>query len=298
MSLTWKFVRESRRYLEHLREQIWAWTPLVSQAVRATLAPESNLIGTSIGYYTLFSLFPLTLLVVAIASLWVDPLLAESEIVQRMEFVAPALGELLGANLERIVAARGSVTSFATLMLLWSGSNIFNVLTQAIDKIWGADIEQRGAVWRHRGLGILMVLGFTAVVLVALLAEGVLLTIWSSMLPPEMDGLRPLTNRLWAVSVSVAVFGLLYYFLPHVKFVWREVLPGAILAGLLWDGAKRLFLAFVGTYLSRSNLVYGSVAAITAFMTWAYLSSIIFLFGGHLNVLYYRHVRRVEAAEM
>ncbi len=270
----------------------------MSQAVRATLAPESNLIGTSIGYYTLFSLFPLTLLVVAIASLWVDPLLAESEIVQRMEFVAPALGELLGANLERIVAARGSVTSFATLMLLWSGSNIFNVLTRAIDKIWGADIEQRGAVWRHRGLGILMVLGFTAVVLVALLAEGVLLTIWSSMLPPEMDGLRPLTNRLWAVSVSVAVFGLLYYFLPHVKFAWREVLPGAILAGLLWDGAKRLFLAFVGTYLSRSNLVYGSVAAITAFMTWAYLSSIIFLFGGHLNVLYYRHVRRVEAAEM
>jgi membrane protein len=61
------------------------------------------------------------------------------------------------------------------------------------------------------------------------------------------------------------------------------VLPGAILAGILWQTAKYLFLHFVSNYLSRSNLIYGSVGTIVAFLTWTYLSSLILLFGAYLN---------------
>ncbi|KAA3655420.1 MAG: hypothetical protein DWQ04_33580, partial [Chloroflexi bacterium] len=50
----------------------------------------------------------------------------------------------------------------------------------------------------------------------------------------------------------------------------------------------RAFLAFIGTYLSRSNLVYGSVTTIIVFLTWTYVSSIIFFFGSYLNVEYGR----------
>ncbi|MBU0705157.1 MAG: YihY/virulence factor BrkB family protein, partial [Chloroflexi bacterium] len=76
--------------------------------------------------------------------------------------------------------------------------------------------------------------------------------------------------------------------LPHGAATWREVLPGAIGAGFLWELAKKAFLFFVSTYISISNLVYGSVAAIIAFLAWAYLSSLIFLFGAYLSVSYYQ----------
>ena len=73
--------------------------------------------------------------------------------------------------------------------------------------------------------------------------------------------------------------------LPHGASSWREILPGAIGAGLFWELAKKAFLLFISTYISATNLVYGSLAAIIAFLTWAYLSGIIFLFGAYLAKL-------------
>jgi len=83
-------------------------------------------------------------------------------------------------------------------------------------------------------------------------------------------------------------FLLLYILLPHGASTWHEILPGAIGAGLLWELAKKAFLSFVSTYISVSNLVYGSVAAIIAFLAWAYLSGLIFLFGAYLSVSYFQ----------
>ena len=62
-----------------------------------------------------------------------------------------------------------------------------------------------------------------------------------------------------------------------------------MIAGLLWELAKKTFLLFVSTYISLSNLVYGSVAAMLAFLVWAYLSGLIFLFGANLSVSYYNY---------
>ena len=81
---------------------------------------------------------------------------------------------------------------------------------------------------------------------------------------------------------------VLYMMLPHGGSTWREILPGALGAGFLWELAKKAFLSFVSTYLSVSNLVYGSVAAIIAFLAWAYLSGLIFLFGAYLSVTYFQ----------
>jgi membrane protein len=92
---------------------------------------------------------------------------------------------------------------------------------------------------------------------------------------------------------------VIYTFLPHGTSTWREILPGAMGAGLLWEFAKKIFLFFVATYISLSNLVYGSVAAILAILTWAYLSGLIFLFGAHLSVFYHqRKQQQKEAASL
>lgn len=76
--------------------------------------------------------------------------------------------------------------------------------------------------------------------------------------------------------------------LPHGVSTWCEILPGAVGAGLLRELAKKAFLSFVSTFISVSNLVYGSVTAIMAFLTWAYLSNLIILFGAFLSDSYYQ----------
>jgi membrane protein len=89
---------------------------------------------------------------------------------------------------------------------------------------------------------------------------------------------------------------VLYMLLPHGAAGWREILPGALAAGLLWELAKKAFLFFVATYISVSNLIYGSVTAIMAFLLWAFLSGLIFLFGAFVSVAYYRLKQQRQAA--
>ncbi len=271
------------------------WLGLIWRSFQDALAPESQLVASSIGYFTLFSLFPLALLVFAIASNWLDPLLAEARIIDELEFIVPGFDSLLGANLQNLAKARGPITGVAAIMLIWSASSVFNVVTRAMDRIWGADINHRRSVWRHRTLAVIMVLIITTLLLIASTIEGTLLTILNSLLPEVLSGFGPFTTRFWAVFLNVLLFTLLYYFIPHVKVGWREVLPGAIMAGLLWQAAKQLFLYFVANYLSRSNLIYGSVGTIIAFLTWTYFSSLILLFGAYLNR--YAAVARQPVAE-
>jgi len=175
------------------------WGGLVVRSLQDALAPESQLIASSIGYFTLFSLFPLALLVIALASNWLDPLLAETRIVAELEFVVPGLNELLGENLQNLAAARGPVTGIAALVLVWSASSVFNVVTRAMDRIWGADINHRRSVWRHRTLAVIMVLIITGLLLLASTIEGTILTIINSLLPSGLAGIGPFTTSFWAV---------------------------------------------------------------------------------------------------
>ena len=259
------------------------WGRLSLRAIQLATAPESQLVASSIGSFTLFSVFPLALLAVALASNWLDPVLAETRIVAELEFVVPGLDTLLGANLQNLVQARGPVTGLAALALVWSASSAFNVITRAMDRIWGADINHRRSVWRHRTLAVLTVLLVAGLLMVATMVEGPALTIVNSLLPERLSRIGPYTDRFWAAFLNVVLFGVLYRFMPHVRLTWRDVLPGAILAGVLWQAAKQLFLLFIGRYLSSSNLVYGSVGAIIAFLMWTYVSSVILLFGALLN---------------
>jgi uncharacterized BrkB/YihY/UPF0761 family membrane protein len=101
----------------------------------------------------LFSVFPLLLLVVALASNWLDPVLAETRIVAELEFIVPGLDSLLGANLQSLVQARGPVTGVAALVLVWSSSAL-STSSPGHDRIWGADINHFRSMWRHRTLAV------------------------------------------------------------------------------------------------------------------------------------------------
>ena len=273
--------RRGRGQASSLNQQARGWPKILLKAVYLTFQPEAYLAAGAVAYFAFFSLFPLILLSIALASIWLDPALAQAYIMDRMEFVAPALGELLGTNLLQIVEARRSITGFALLALLWAASTIFHVITSALDQIW--QVETARPVWRYRGLAILIVLGICAALLLASVISSALLTALNAWLPEGFHRLDRLWETASSLTVTAVLFTLLYRYLPHTDLTWGDVLPGALAAGLLWEAAKRIFLYFVANYLSVSNLVYGSVAAIIVFLTWAYFSSLIFFFGAYLN---------------
>lgn len=210
-----------------LNERTRGWLWILANAAKEALKPDTAITAAAIAYFALFSLFPITLLSIAIASFSLGPSMDRQLIIQRLEFIAPALGQMLGQNIDEIIEARGSVT----------GSMIAHLRTLLPDPI----ISMGGGV-----------------------------------------------SLVLAILLDVALFMVLYMMLPHGGSTWRVILPGAMGAGFLWELAKKVFLSFVSTYISVSNPVYGSVAAIIAFLAWAYLSGLIFLFGAYLSVSYFQ----------
>ncbi len=267
-------------------EQTHGWLGMLVGAARQTLQPDSAITAAAIAYFALFSLFPLTLLSISIASFSLGPLMDQQLIVQKLEFIAPALGQLLGQNIGEIIRARGPVTSVAFVSLIWSASTIFYTLTQTLNEIWGN--QRSRPVWKRRGLAILFVLTFVGPALILASFASSMVANLRTWLPAQIFPVGVGISFLTAILLDIALFMVLYILLPHGGSKWREILPGAIGAGLLWELAKKAFLLFVSTYISVSNLVYGSVAAIIAFMAWAYLSGLIFLFGAYVSVSFYQ----------
>ena len=274
----------------------WAhgWLGVLAGAAQATLRPETGIIAAAIAYYALFSLFPLALLSVAIASFSLGPAMDQQLVVRQLEFIAPALGQLLGENIDQIIRARGPITGAALLGLIWAASAVFYTLSLTLNEMWG--IKRRRPGWMRRGLALLFVLAVVGPALFLTSLGGSLLANLRPWLPDSVTALAGGVGLALAIVLDVASFMLLYTLLPHGAAGWREILPGAIAAGLLWELAKKAFLLFVATYISVSNLIYGSVAAIMAFLLWAFLSGLIFLFGAFVSVTYHRLKQQRQAA--
>lgn len=288
--LATRYIRSAHR----LNEVTHGWPGVVAGAAREALKPDTAIAAAAIAYFAIFSLFPITLLSIAIASFGFGPLMDQQVVVQTLEFIAPALGQLLGQNIDEIIRARGPVSGVALIGLIWSASTIFYTLTQTLSGIWSG--ERRRPVWKRRGLAILFVLAFVGPALFLASLAGSVMTSLHTWLPGQFIPVGSGIGLVAALLLDVALFMVLYIMLPHGDSGWREILPGAIAAGLLWELAKKAFLFLVSTYISVSNLVYGSVAAIIAFLAWAYISGLIFLFGAFLSVSYCRLKRQQATA--
>jgi len=262
------------------------WLGVLASTAKEVLKPETAITAAAIAYFSLFSLFPITLLSISIASFSLGPSMDQQQIIQELEFIAPALGQLLGPNIDEVIEARGPVSGVALVGLIWSASTIFYTFTHTLNEIWG--VKQRRAVWKRRGLAILFVLALVGPTLFLASFASSMITHLGTFLPAPIISMGGIVSLVVAILFDVFLFMVLYMLLPHGLSTWREILPGAIGAGFLWELAKKAFLSFVSTYISVSNLVYGSVAAIIAFLVWAYLSGLIFLFGAYLSVSYFQ----------
>jgi membrane protein len=94
-------------------------------------------------------------------------------------------------------------------------------------------------------------------------------------------------SRLTAFLLLLAVFLLLYKFIPNVKTHWRYVWPGALLAAILFEIARTVFVLYLEKY-ANYQLIYGSIASIIVLLVWIYYSAFITILGAEFTFQYSR----------
>ena len=254
--------------------------------------------ASSIAYYALLSLFPFLLLALSIFS----QVTASDE--QRQAVLGfvfryfPRQFEFVSTQLEALAQTRLALSVVGSLVMVWAALGVFGAVTSALNHAWR--VERRPSYFKHKLVSFVMLLAaglllFLALALVSLL--GVLQTSRFGALlgaSPTLQTIRLYAAQNSTTLVLIVVVGLVYYFVPNTHVRFRDVWPGAVLAGVLWRVALLGFQWYVRD-LSRFTLIHGSIAAVVVFLVWVYVSAVILLYGAEFTAAYAR-LRRGEHA--
>jgi membrane protein len=247
--------------------------------------------AASVAYYTLISLFPISLLALAILG-EVTANAAERDAVVRFVFrYFPRQFDFITGQLDSFQTAPVSFGAGGMLMLVWASTGVFNALTSAVNHAWG--VEKRRSFLKHRLVSFLMLLSAGGVLL-----AGLTLASFVRLAESSRFG-TVLTNTVWlywtsgvtahyaATVLLILCVALVFYFIPNTKVRFRDVWPGAVLVGILWRIAFSLF-AWYASDLATWNVIHGSIAAVVVFLVWIYVSVVILLYGVEMTASYAR----------
>ncbi len=252
--------------------------------------------GAALAYYTLFSLAPLLVLVIAIVGLAFGRAAAEGEIVAQMA----GLVGTDGANMLQEMIARASqpttgiiatVVSLGTM--LFGASGVVGQLQGSLNQIWDAPPPPatRSAVRsviQRRALAVGMILGVGFLLLVSLVLSAALAALQEFVAQnlPLAGQLVPPLNFLFSFLVITALFAMIYKILPDVRLEWKDVWIGSAVTAILFSIGKSL----IGIYLGRAGVasVYGAAGSLVLVLLWIYYSAQLLFLGAEFTEVYAR----------
>ncbi len=252
--------------------------------------------GAALAYYTLFSLAPLLVLVIAVAGLAFGRAAAEGEIVGQMaDLVGENGAQMIQGMIARASApATGIVAGAASILtMLFGASGVVGQLQSSLNEIWKApppaptSSAVRNAL-RRRAIALGLVLGVGFLLLVSLVVSAGLEALHrfaSDRIPLAADVVPPI-NFAFSFVVITALFAMIYKILPDVRLEWRDVWIGAAVTALLFSLGK----SAIGLYLGRAGVtsVYGAAGSLVLVLLWIYYSAQLLFIGAEFTEVYAR----------
>jgi len=266
---------------------------LIDKSVNAWVDDYAPSMGAAIAYYTLFSLAPLLILLVALAGMFFGREAAQGEIMAQLQGrIGPEAASVVQDILRGLSGpARGLIASALGLItLLFGATSVFGELQSALNRIWRVPepASSSGLVnlLRTRLTSFAMLLGIGFLLLMSL-ALGTSLSVvsdWSDRWFGNRRGVLHALNFLVSFAINTGLFAALYKFIPRAKVNWRDVGVGALVTALLYEVGKLL----IGFYLGRSTVGsgFGAAGSIVVFLVWVYYSAQIFLLGAEFTWVY------------
>jgi len=286
------------KWLVHRIYRISHWWFLVFvSAARRFDKHDGVMRSAAISYFGLISFFPLVLVLITIGSYFLEATAVQRQVLGFVEVNAPTAVALIEGNMAQILRYRNTVGLLAIVAFFWSASAVFSAIDRSLNRIW--DVQVLRPYWRSKLIAILVIiaigflssLSFVITAIVSFVRHVILPFLafqWGVSLGP------------WNVVVviipyvsSILLFAAIYWIFPHMNVRFLDIWPGALVAGLVWEQAKRVFTDYVATF-GRYNLVYGSVGTIIALMVWFYLTALILLMGAEISASYSRAIRHLQ----
>lgn len=249
-------------------------------------------LGAALAYFTVFSLAPLVLILLAFFGLFFGSDHARDKIIEQLQYMIDPSGIQVIKDIATSAAKPQSgilATLLGIIVGLFGASGVFGQLQEALNTIWGVKAKPGAglsAFLRARFLSFAMVAGVCFLLLVSLTVESVLrgLSTYLQNLLPGGHVLALLLFLILDVGVVIALFAMIFRFLPDIKIGWRDVWIGASLTGLLFVLGKFILGLYLGSGAAGS--AYGAASSLITLLLWIYYSAQILLFGAEFTQVY------------
>ncbi|MGB7417109.1 MAG: YihY/virulence factor BrkB family protein [Thermosynechococcaceae cyanobacterium] len=240
--------------------------------------------AAALAYYTVFSLAPLLLLVVAIAGIFLGPEAAQGQIVSQFQGLLGKEGaEAIQSAIENASQSGSgllaSVISIVTLLL--GACGVFTQLQSALNTAWEVKAKPKLGIWgfiRSRFLSFSMILVIAFLLMVSLVVSAGLaaLSQFTGTLPGA-DFLWQILNVAIALGILTLLFAMIFKVLPDAKIAWNDVWVGAFITALLFSVGKQA----LGVYIGNGSMgsAYGAASFLLILLVWIYYSAQILFFG-------------------
>jgi membrane protein len=252
---------------------------------------ECMMMAASLAYYMIFSLPGFLVIVISVAGFFLGDQAVRARIEQEIQGVVGKGGvDQIDAMMKAARQGDGGIwpTLIGVAVLIFGATGVVAQLQYSLNRIWKVKADPRvGGIMpfiRKRILSFAMILAIAFFLLVSLVVTTVLNALdekIGSWLPDTVSKDLLLAGN-FAVSLLVvaAIFAAMLKWLPDASIAWRDVVLGAIVTALLFEGGKFL----VGLYLGRQNpSAYGPAAALVLILIWVYYSAMIFFLGAEFT---------------
>jgi len=253
-------------------------------SLRYLLATEVHAYAFSIAANVYLSFFPFTLLLLTICRRWLRWESAYGVILELLRIHLPRGADSIIRNLSQLAQGRPRLQLISVLVLCFTSSGVFLPLEVALNQVWG--IPRNRSFLKNQAMSFFLAVttGLMAFlsILLSTAAQWVLTLALGWVLAPGLVGaLSRVLMETLSVPLAVATCFVIYFFLPNGRAPVNQVLPAAMIGGVLTEVGKLIYMLTLPLFRFRD--VYGPYEVSATLLFWAYGAALMLLFGAHLS---------------
>ena len=304
--------RRVQRYIGFCGLSLSEIGALLEEALTEWANDNAQRLGASLAFYTLLSLAPIVVVVVAVAALAFGQDAVRGQLAwQTQNLIGRGAAQAVQALIQG--AQRPSAGIIATLLsvatLLFGSSSAVIELHDALNTIWhvpsASTTSMLASIWsfiRERFFSFAVVLAGGLLLVASLVWSAwiALMGAYFESLLPMPESLLHFANFVVSFLAITIVFGAIYKIVPDVYLKWSDVLVGASATSLVFTVGKQLIALYLGKVSFAST--YGAAGSLVMLLVWVYYSSQLFFLGAEFTKVYTRRrgsqfSKRIEAVQ-
>jgi membrane protein len=267
------------------------WT-LLKNTASEWVEDKCPQLGAALAYFTVFSLAPLILVLLAVFGFFYGNEHARDKITEQLQYFVDPSGLKVIKDISASTAEPASgvlATTIGLIVGLFGASGVFGQLQDALNTIWGVKPKPGAGLWgflRARFLSFAMVGGVCFLLLVSLTVESLLhgLSNYINNVMPGGHVIALTVFLLFDLGIIILLFAMIFRFLPDAKIGWRDVWMGSSLTAILFVIGKFVLGLYLGSGAAGS--AYGAASSLITLLLWVYYSAQILLFGAEFTQVY------------